>query len=111
MVGFRATEAVTKEDFEPVMKRVKESVERNGKLNYLLVLDTSPKDFTTGAWFQDGLMGIKNLTRWNRAAVISDSEAVINFTAMFSKIMPGEFRGFHKDELQDAIDWTAEKTI
>ena len=60
MVGFRASGEVTKEDFEPVLKQVEELVERTDKLNYLLVLDTSPKDFTAGAWLQDGLLGIKN---------------------------------------------------
>ena len=109
MVGFRASGEVTKEDFEPVLKQVEELVERTDKLNYLLVLDTSPKDFTAGAWLQDGLLGIKNLTKWNRAAIVSDSEEVIQFTDVFSKLMPGEFRGFHKSELQTAIDWTSEK--
>lgn len=109
MVGFRASGEVTKEDFGPVLKEVENLVERTDKLNYLLVLDTSPKDFTAGAWFQDGLMGIKNLTKWNRAAIVTDSEEVIKFTDAFSKIMPGEFKGFPKADLQQAIDWTSEK--
>ena len=109
MVGFRASGEVTKEDFKPVMDEVEKLVEKTGKLNYLLILDTSPKDFTIGPWFQDGLLGIKNLTKWNRAAIVSDSEEVIQFTDVFSKLMPGEFRGFHKSELQTAIDWTSEK--
>lgn len=111
MVGFRASGQVTKDDFKPVIEQVEALVEKTDKLNYLLVLDTSPKDFTAGAWFEDGLLGIKNLTKWNRAAIVTDSEEVIQFTDVFSKLMPGEFRGFHKDELQHAIDWTAEKTI
>lgn len=110
MVGFRATGEVTQEDFKPVIRTVENLVEKTGKLNYLLVLDTSPKEFTAGAWLQDGLMGIKNLTKWNRAAIVTDSEPIIQFTDVFSKLMPGEFKGFRKDELQTAIDWTSEKT-
>ncbi len=110
MVGFRASGQVTKDDFKPVIQQVEALVEKTDKLNYLLVLDTSPKDFTAGAWLEDGLLGIKNLTKWNRAAIVTDSEEVIQFTDVFSKLMPGEFRGFHKDELQNAIDWTSEKT-
>jgi len=109
MVGFRASGEVTKDDFKPVIEQVEALVERTDQLNYLLVLDTSPKDFTAGAWLQDGLMGIKNITKWNRAAIVTDSEEVITFTNAFSKLMPGEFKGFHKDELQSAIDWTSEK--
>jgi hypothetical protein len=109
MVGFRASGEVTKDDFKPVIEQVEELVERTDQLNYLLVLDTSPKDFTAGAWLQDGLMGIKNITKWNRAAIVTDSEEVIQFTQAFSKLMPGEFKGFHKQDLQSAIDWTSQK--
>ncbi len=109
MVGFKASGEVTKDDFEPVMVAVENAVKKNGKLNYLLVLENAPSDFTAGAWLQDALLGIKNLTKWNRAAIVTDSETVIIFTNAFSKIMPGEFRGFHKKELQQAIDWTSEK--
>ncbi len=109
MVGFKAFGEVTKDDFGPVILEVDQFVEKNGKLNYMLVLENSPKDFTMGAWFQDGFMGIKNLTNWNRAAIVTESDLVIDFTDAFSKIMPGEFRGFHKNEMQKAIDWTSEK--
>lgn len=111
MVAFRASGEVTKDDFDTVFPRVEELVKRTGKLNYLLQLDTSPSEFTAGAWLQDALLGIKNITKWNRAAIVSDSDAVIAFTDAFSKVMPGEFRGFPKDEFAHAVDWVSEKTI
>ena len=109
MVGFRTEGDVVKEDFDFVTKEVTALVDRTDKLNYLLFLDNSPKDFTFGAWMQDALLGIKNLTKWNRAAIVTDSETVINFTNIFSKLMPGEFKGFRKTEYELAIDWTSEK--
>ena len=109
MVGFRASGEVTKDDFDIVLKKVEEIVEKTGKLNYLLYLETSPANFTIGAWMKDGLLGVQNLTKWNRAAIVSDSEIVKKFTDVFSDIMPGEFRGFEMDDLQHAIDWTSEK--
>ena len=111
MVAFRASGEVTKEDFENVFPEVEALVERTGKLNYLLELETSPAEFTMGAWLQDALLGIRNITKWNRAAIVSDSEGVRNFTDAFSKVMPGEFRGFPVSELDHAIDWVSEKTI
>ena len=110
MVGFRADGEVTKEDFEMVKEQVAQLVEKTGKLNYLLFLDNSPKDFTLGAWLQDALLGISNLTKWNRAAIISDSEAVIKFTDVFSKLMPGEFRGYAKTEYDKAVNWVSERS-
>lgn len=109
MVGFRASGEVKKDDFDIVHKKVEQLVEKTGKLNYMLFLDTPPSEFTMGAWWEDALLGIKNITKWNRAAIISDSEVVDKFTAAFSKVMPGEFKVFQKNDLERAIDWTSEK--
>jgi len=109
MVGFRSSGEVTKDDFEIVHSKVTKLVEKTNKLNYLLYLEDSPAEFTVGAWMSDALLGIKNITKWNRAAIISDSETVDKFTAVFSKIMPGEFKVFQKNDLERAIDWTSEK--
>lgn len=110
LVAFRATGEVTEDDFKnTVMPEVEEKVKETGKLNYLLLLDTDIKNFTAGAWLQDVLLGIKNITKWNRAAIVSDSENIIKFTDAFSIAMPGEFKGFKKTELQQAIDWASEK--
>lgn len=110
MVGFRASGEVTKDDFDIVQSKVAEIIEKTGKLNCLLYLDTSPTNFTIAAWIKDALFGIQNITKWNRAAIVSDSQIVKKFTNVFSDIMPGEFKGFEKDDLQHAIDWTSEKT-
>lgn len=111
MVAFRSSGEVTKDDFDAVFPKVEELVGRTGKLNYLLELDNSPSDFTAGAWLQDALLGLKNITKWNRAAIVTDSEQVRDFTDAFSKVMPGEFRGFPKEEFRHAVDWVSEKTI
>lgn len=110
MVGFRATGEVTQADFdEVVIPEVKKLVAETGVLNYLLVLDTSVKNFTFGAWFKDAVLGIQNLTKWNRAAIITDSEGIQNFTKVFSVLMPGTFRGFDHAEMDRAVDWASEK--
>lgn len=110
MVGFRATGEVTETDFTKlVIPQVKAQVEKTGKLNYMLILDTSVKNFTLGAWLKDALLGIKNLTKWNRAAIVSDSAVIRSFTAIFSVLIPGEFKGFEHNDLKAAIAWTSEK--
>lgn len=111
MVGFKATDEVTENDFsETVMPKVKELVDKTGTLNYMLVLDTSVKNFTAEAWFKDAMMGIKHLTKWNRAAIVTDVEGIRSFTGIFSVLMPGEFKGFEHKDLQVAIDWASGKT-
>ncbi len=106
MVGFVATDDVTKEDFdEVVLPAVKELVDRTNKLNYLLVLETQLKDFTVGAWIKDALLGLTNMTKWNRVAIVTDSKGIQYFTGLFSKVVPGEFKGFNQSELKAAISW------
>lgn len=108
MVGFRAVGEITKDDFDQVViPAVNEIVEKTGQLNFLLVLDTTLENFTAGAWIKDAMLGIKNLTKWHRAAIVSDSEAIKKFTDFFSVLMPGEFKGFDHESMQQAIDWTS----
>ncbi|ABG58520.1 STAS/SEC14 domain-containing protein [Cytophaga hutchinsonii] len=108
MVGFKATNEVTQEDFtNKVIPTVKELVEKTDTLNYMLVLDTSVKDFTAGAWFKDAVLGVKNLTKWNRAAIVSDEKGVKTFTDVFSVLVPGEFKVFEHKDQQKAIDWVS----
>lgn len=110
MVGFKAIGSIDERDFtDTVMPKVKELVDKTGKLNYLLVLDTSIKNFSIGAWFKDAVMGIKHLTKWNRAAIVTDTAGIRAFTDAFSILMPGEFKGFEHKDLQQAIDWVSEK--
>jgi len=106
MVGFKASGEVTCEDFQNVvMPAVQAAINRNGTLNYLLVLNTELGEFTSGAWLQDVIMGAKHFLKWNRAAIVSDVKGIRVFTDLFSKVMPGEFKGFQKSEMQQAIDW------
>lgn len=110
MVGFRATGDITKEDFDQiVLPAVAELVKRTDKLNYLLVLDTAIKNFTIGAWLKDAMLGLNNLGKWNRAAIVTDSDGINAFTGFFSKVVPGEFRGFNHHELDEAIKWVGEQ--
>ncbi|MFC0427162.1 STAS/SEC14 domain-containing protein [Chryseobacterium scophthalmum] len=106
VAAFNATGEVTREDFENlVIPYVKNKVEQFDELNYLLYLDTDLSNFTMGAWLQDALLGIKNITKWNRAAIVTDEEGVQNFTDIFSVLMPGEFKSFPKENLYNALYW------
>jgi hypothetical protein len=112
MVAFHATHAVTKEDFDKVvLPAVAELIKRTDKLNYLLILDMSLRNFTFGAWMKDAMLGLNNLNKWNRAAIVSDSYGIKSFADIFSNVVPGEFRGFSHDELDEAIRWVGEEKV
>lgn len=106
IVAFRALAEVTKEDFQNVVvPAVEKLINQTNQINFLLVLDTDIQNFTAGAWLQDAMLGIKHLGKWNRAAIVSDSEEIISFTNGFSYVVPGEFRGFKKVAFNKALNW------
>ncbi|MDR7211567.1 STAS/SEC14 domain-containing protein [Flavobacterium piscis] len=106
MVAFRALEEVNTDDYKTiVVPAVKKLVKQNNEINFLLVLDTQIENFTAAAWMEDAIMGLKNLGKWNRVAIVTDSERVISLTNGFNYIIPGEFRGYKKESFNQAYNW------
>ncbi len=108
IVGFKATGNVYAGDFrEIVLPRVKEFLAHTAKLNYLLLLDTSIKKFSIGAWFMDLLLGIMYMFKWQRIAIVTDVSSIRKFTNLHTFMMPGKYQGFEKKDLQKAIAWVS----
>ena len=112
MIGYRATGQITQDDFTlGVIPVIEKTIEKQGTLNYLLVLDPSVKSNCFTTWWQEALLSLKNLRDWHRVAVVTDSEEIKDFMYLFSLVTPGEFKGFSYDHLYTAIDWVSEKEI
>ena len=110
MVGIHATGEVTKEDLDKVvLPRIDELVARQGEINYLLVLETDVQNWTAGAWWNDIKLGIKNFTKWNKIAVVSDQKGVQWITDAFKLFVPGNSKGFSLKQLDEAIQWVTAK--
>lgn len=110
VVGIHAIDEVSKEDVENVlMPRINELVEKQGEINYLLVLETDVQNWTSGAWWNDVKMGLKNFTKWNKIAVVTDQKGVQWFSDLFRFFVPGKSKGFALNELDDAVKWVSAK--
>jgi hypothetical protein len=108
VVGIRATGEVDKEDYERVLiPRIDELAKRQGEINYLLVLETDVQNFSAAAWWQDFKLGLKNFTKWNKVAIVTDQTTVEWLTDKASHFIPGKSRGYKLSELNDAIDWVS----
>ncbi|MFL9842854.1 SpoIIAA family protein [Flavobacterium rhizosphaerae] len=108
VAAFRAVGEVTKEDYEKVLvPKVQEVAKNNGEINFMYVIDTDLSDFTLGAWLRDALLGLEEFSKWNRAAIVTDSDTAVKFTNAFSVIAPGEYKGFSKNQMQEALSWVA----
>jgi hypothetical protein len=110
VVGIHAIGEVTKEDYERVLlPRIDDLVKRQGEINYLLVLETDVKNFSAGSWLEDLKLGLKNFTKWNKIAVVTDQKSVEWFSDIFRFFIPGKSKGFRLIELDKAIRWISEK--
>jgi hypothetical protein len=110
VVGIHAIGEVTKADMEKVLiPRIDELVARQGEINYLLVLETDVSNFTAGAWWNDLKLGLKNFTKWNRIAVVSDQKGVEWFTDAFRFFVLGKSKGFPLSQLDEAVAWVSAK--
>lgn len=108
VVGIEASGRIDKGDFEKVLIPAIDSLaKRTGKINYLLLLNTDIRHFSTGAWWEDMLVGLKHFTKWRRIAIVTASRSIHKFSDFFSVLVPGESRGFSIHELEAAKQWVS----
>ena len=108
VVAFRATGNVDKVDYKNVViPAIDALVRKQGKINFILVLDTAIKNFSMGAFLQDLGVGVKHFTKWHRMAIVSESGPVNKFSDLFIYIAPGEAKGFTHAELEKAKEWVS----
>jgi len=110
VLGLHAVGEITKDDYEKALEPLlAELVKQNGKINFLLVLETDIKDFDAGAWCGNISIGLKYFTKWNKFAIVTDKEGVREFSHLFKYILPGKYKGYALDNLDEAIKWITEK--
>lgn len=108
VAGFRVSGTVTKKDYQDIVVPITEQkLAQQGHINFLLLVDTDLSNFTFGAWLQDALLGLEHLSKWRKAAIVTDNEGAIKFTDGFSVVAPGEFKGFPKSRYEAAVKWVA----
>ncbi|WP_462265751.1 SpoIIAA family protein [Mucilaginibacter sp.] len=110
VIGIHAIGEVTKQDYDTVLApRLEELVQKQGEINYLLVLENTLSDFSAGAWYDELKLGLKHFTKWNKIAVVTDQKGVEWFTNAFKLIIPGQSKGYSLDKLDEAVAWITEK--
>lgn len=109
VAAFKATGNVTGKDYDEIINPLVDKIYKSeGKVNYLLVLDTPLSNYSLEAWIKDALLGFVYFTEWRKIAIVSYLRSIKNFTNIFGKLIPGCTKGFSMDELQDAKTWVSE---
>jgi hypothetical protein len=110
VLGMHAVGDVTINDYQKaLLPLLQEQVKKTGKINFLLVLETNIQNFTAGAWCGNVQMGLKFFMRWNRLAIVTDQKGVKEFSHLFKYIIPGQYKGYSLEQLDEAVKWVTGK--
>lgn len=108
VIAFAFKGEITQDDFESVIiPAVKRQVGDIDEIRLVYILNTDIKKFTAGAWWEDAMLGVKNITKWHKSAIVTSDPHVKKFTEIFTYVMPGAFKAFDKHQENQAIAWAA----
>lgn len=108
VVGVRATEEVTAEDYEQVLvPAIDSALADHDKVRLLYELEEEV-GYEAGAVWQDTRLGLRHFASFERIAVVTDAEWLRKAVPVFSVLIPGKIRAFSLAERDAATVWVAE---
>ncbi len=108
VVGFVARGEVTKEDYTEVLEpAITDALGSTDKINLLYVLGGEFTGYSGGAMWEDGKVGTRYLSHWERIAVVSDTKWVRDTVGVFGHLLPGRIKVFSLDEEPAARTWVS----
>jgi hypothetical protein len=94
VLGFEATGEIQASDYRDVlMPAVREVWERGDEVRIVLVFERWD-GMSSGAAWEDLKVGLKNLTKWKRIALVTDLDWMITVVSLFGWMTPGELKRF-----------------
>ena len=108
VVGLEAVDDVEKEDYEEVLVPViNEAIGRHGKVRLVHVLGPEFDEYEGEAVWEDLKLGAKNVTSFERIAVVTDARWAGPAIKVFSILWPGQAKAFPLADLEAAKSWAA----
>lgn len=108
VVAAVATGRVTKADYEErLIPAIERALGRYPKIRMYYQLGADFSGLDPGAAWDDFMVGMEHLTRWERIAVVTDFEWLRLAFRTFGLLMPGNARVFATSEGDDARAWIA----
>jgi hypothetical protein len=97
---------VTQKDYEEVLiPRVNAALSRYGKVRLYYELGPAFHGIDAGAAWEDFKVGVENLSRWERMAVVTDVAWIRLALSAFRVFMPGQLRVFAANQTSHARLW------
>lgn len=98
----------TREDFDKVVAKMEEMIQRHGKIKVLEIVRNLGKIEPSALW-EDIKWSPKHLKDFSHAAVVADQKWIEWMTAVVKPFISVEVRFFHTDELENARRWLTEQ--
>ncbi|MCF6173828.1 MAG: STAS/SEC14 domain-containing protein [Campylobacteraceae bacterium] len=110
VVGFRLSGEVSSEDYEKVLIPVlKLKLKQQDKLKVLYQVGEDFDSYNFSALVDDAKAGFMFYTAWEKIAIVSDIEWVINSVKAFSFTVPAKIKIFSNKEFCKAKEWLIKK--
>jgi SpoIIAA-like len=112
VLGFRATDKITGDEYREMMKPIYATLEAGEKLNIYFELDDDFDGLDFGALWHDmraaGSVGLKHRSSWQRMALVTEKDWIRHAAAVMGPLAPGELRVFDPHERARAKAWISE---
>jgi hypothetical protein len=111
VTGLRYSGDVSREDYTGVaLPALRASIQGDAPIRMLVMIDADFEELEGGSIWEDmkfGASAISHHSKWERTALVSDVDWIRRAIGLFGWMMPGEFKMFRLDELDDAKTWLA----
>ena len=106
VIAFACKGHVTRKDYETVLvPRVEAALRSHDKIRLYYQIDADFTGIDPGAVWEDFRVGMENITRWERVAVVTDVEWIRLAMQAFSFLIPAEMKVFATSERGEAQAW------
>ncbi|WP_428331177.1 STAS/SEC14 domain-containing protein [Mucilaginibacter sp.] len=110
VAGLHAFAEVTETEYEQALVSLLEDLlNKNNRINFILVLETDIHNFSPGCWCGSIKIGFKYFFKWKKVATVSDQKGVMGCSDLFKYILPGKFKTFPLDQLDEAMRWVSKR--
>jgi SpoIIAA-like len=106
-IGLEAVGKVTDDDYRAVLLPAIEAALERNDVRLLYVLGEDFESYSPGAAWADTKLWAQNLKAWQKVAIVSDADWLENSVKAFGWLVPGEFKVFETDDIDDAKEWLA----
>lgn len=106
IVAFVCKGRVTGSDYHQVIiPAVQKALQTHDKVRLYYQTDADFAGFDAGALWEDFKIGMENITRWERVAVVSDIDWIKNAVRFFAFLLPATTKLFSLPDAAQARAW------